>query len=200
MAVAVSKVDICNRALVALGDKSRRITSLTGSVTPLAQVFIDNWDECRDKTIARYDWPCMRKVDELTVSDDDPTITKWVYKYARPSDCVIFRKVIDEGGVQYEHKEMTEDTTQWIYSNLADAFAVYSFNNDDPDTYSVGFRQLMIAHLTAAVALYVTSDPEIARLMELKLTQISERKAQAADAVETYVEMPQGEDTWLKDY
>lgn len=197
--MATSKTAICNMALAKLGDKPRRISDYTLDEGVNAQWCRDFYDLARNEVIARCDFACVRKTAELTQSAEDPDVTAWTYKYERPDDCVVFRKMTDEGGNEYEFYEMTDSDGRFLYANVDDAWGVYSFLNDDPTTYSPGLIEMIYWSLAEKLALPVTGKASIQQAMFMGLDR-ADRVGRAKDGVEHYIEQPEGNTKWTDGY
>ena len=161
-------VSICNAALGMLGDvgKARRMRNMTrgANTLPIHEVAIDFYFAAKEQMHAMMDWKRTRKVKELTLKVDDdgeneaPVLSgKWTYKYVRPPDCLIFRKVLDTDGTEWEYDLVVEESVkstntreagygeyyndEYIYCNVADAIGWYTILIGE-ERYVPGMGQL----------------------------------------------------------
>lgn len=201
-------ITICNAALGHLGDlgKYKRMTSMerTGITHDIHHVVLDFYDEAKIEMHARLDWRRARKVKALTVSADDPTLSGyWTYKYARPPDCLIFRKVIDESWGpttrttnEYPWEEVNEEESgknvEYIYANVADALGWYSILIGE-ERYLPGMAQLHSLLLAEKIAMSVTGRADVKLSVAAELRQRAENLCLALGAQEAYVEKQEGE-------
>jgi hypothetical protein len=188
-------------ALARLGDRSQRVTSIFPATTTIEQWCADVYEPTLVMAISRLDWPCFRKLFALSVSSEDPALTGWSYKYTRPADCLVFRRVVDANENSYDFKEMTEwsggENTAYIYTNIEDAYGVYSYNNQDANSYSPGFVWLHSAMIAQVLAMPLTGKPQIAEALQMQILRFIEREAKAAGGLEHYIEDEKGTDDWL---
>jgi hypothetical protein len=191
-------VEICNMAIGHLGEitEARRLTSMSRSAASgnAQHACLDFYEESKRQMLAFMQWECCNKVAKLTVSDDDPTLNgQWAYKYTRPADCLILRKIIDSSGNEYpwtrmnEAREGTAYNDDWIYTNLEDALALYTFRVGE-EKYLPGMALLQSVLLAEMIAMTIVADAKKALMITQKLQLRVERLAQALGATEGYVE------------
>ncbi len=202
--MGTDQATIVNLAAGELGDlaKLKRMTSFTragcGSSTALHVAF-DFYQASKEQMLAALDWSRSRKIKALTVHADDPLDTKWAYKYVRPPDCLILRKIIDSEDTEYAWEEMNEErivgeTTfndEYIYTDLDSAYARYTFDLSEVQ-YNVGMAQLHALYLAEHMAATVVGDNARALLIVQKLQARAERLCLALGAKEGYVADEQG--------
>ena len=195
-------VKIVNAALGQLGDltiyKRMEVFSRTGcgSSNALSAAF-DHYDFAKEQMLGALDWSRARKTKALTVSADDPLVTAWSYKYARPADCLILRKVIDEDETEYEWEAMREENSvgqdiEWIYCNAADVYARYTVDVGE-EQYNSGMAQLHALYLAEMIAPTVTGNAAKVLMVTERLRRRAELLCLALGAREGYVEDEKGE-------
>jgi len=163
-------VTICNMALGLLGDltKIKRMTTMerTGLTHDVHHVAVDFYEVAQREMHAMMDWPRTRKVAELTVSADAPVLDgKWTYKYVRPADAFLFRKMLDTSGNTYEFDQVNEigsdgRNTEYIYANLADAIGWWTILIGE-ERYMPGMEILHSMILAQKLAMTVTAKPAV---------------------------------------
>jgi hypothetical protein len=89
--VPVSDVDICNRALIRIGQK-QLIASRTEDSVP-AQLCDALFDQVRDEVLEAFPWPILTK--HATLAQLTSTRSGWAYAYALPVDCLSPRYVFN---------------------------------------------------------------------------------------------------------
>lgn len=83
--MAATEADICNRALLRVGQK-RPIASL-GDATTEAQLCAVLYPQCRDEVLSEAWWPFAAKHATLAAVNGAKR-TGWAYVYALPGDCL----------------------------------------------------------------------------------------------------------------
>lgn len=197
-------VSICNMALGALGDisKAKRMTSMarTANTNPVHHVAIDYYQASKEQMHAMMDWQRTRKVKALTVSTVDPVLVgKWTYKYVRPPDCLIFRKVIDDGKREYEYELVNEESTdhsalfndEYIYTSIENAIGWYTILIGE-ERYMPGMAQLQSLILAQNLAMSVTAKESVRLALASELERRAERLCMALGSHEGYVENESG--------
>lgn len=193
---------IGNMALGHLGDLSegKRLASFSRAAasTPAQHACLDFYDEAKRQMLAYLEWSCSTKALALTVSDDTPVLSgQWSYKYARPSDCLILRKIIDTSGREYawdrvhEARAGTAYNDDYICTNLADAVAKYTIMVGENE-YLPGMALMHSMFLAEMIAMTVAADEKKALMVTQKLQLRVERLAAALGATEGYVKDEHG--------
>jgi hypothetical protein len=193
--MATDKIAVCNMAFGELGDKTRRMTSFDTPTHPYEQAAVDFYPQALEEALTKMDWPCARKRVVLTVSVDAPLDETYEYKYTRPTDAVVVRKVTDEYNSVSEFLECTEERTvgetvyndRWLYSSLENAHCVYTFRLDDPAAYSPGLTRWLVILLAEKIALAVTGQPAIKEAITRRLVAYEEANCKALGGKEGYV-------------
>ncbi|MCK9598586.1 MAG: hypothetical protein M0R06_06055 [Sphaerochaeta sp.] len=175
-------VKICNMALGQLGELSgsRRLTNFTRTAagdSPILNACLDFYEAAKKLTLTVRHWPFALKTKALTVSDNAPFLeNKWTYKYARPADCLLLLKVIDDGGTEYAWERMAEERSgtiyndDYIFTDLEDAIGLYLFNVGE-ERYPPGIDVLHSLYLAEMIAMTVTEKERTSVLMLQKLEQ-----------------------------
>jgi len=164
-----SAVKIINMAVGLLAElaEHRRLTAFTRAAagdSTILHAALDFYEESKLELLSLRKWHCARKLKALTVSDDDPVLSgKWTYKYARPADCLILHKITDVNDTDdiawdrmAEERTGTVYTDDWILTNHADAYAVYTFNVGE-ERYLPGMATLHSLLLMRMLAMTITS-------------------------------------------
>lgn len=170
--MALSDVDIANRALTLLGEPP--ITSLTGSNK--AQVLCSqNYESARDEVISSHPWAAAVKRAALVQYADPTNYTMYSYVYAYPSDCLRMIRIIPEVDtdtydryVMYlrthldEVNDIEEDAYGFviegndIYTNAPNAIAVYIRQVTDPNDFAPYLVEAISANLARKIAYSLT--------------------------------------------
>jgi hypothetical protein len=209
--MATDQAGIVNAAAGELGDlgKTKRMTAFTragcGSSNVLNAAY-DFYSMAKEQMLGAFDWSRARKVKALTAVDADPVMTQWAYKFARPSDCLILRKVLDDSGMEYEFDEVNEEriadeTTyndEYIYTNVEATIIRYTFDVAE-ERYNVGMAQLHALYLAEHIAPTVVGDNAKATIIVQKLQAREERICKALGSLEGYVEDEDGADNLVVD-
>jgi len=88
-----SKVQIINRALIALGFTTTITDIDEDSVA--AQLAKAIWDTCVEHTLASHPWSCAQQRWEIAADADAP-IWGFAYQYTKPADCVAVFEMQDQ--------------------------------------------------------------------------------------------------------
>ena len=147
-------------ALSHLGTRSE-LTSLTENTNEANAVNL--WyDFSRRQALAKSHWSFARKRVTLADHSEAPPENIWAYRYQYPADCIEARKIeneyVDEGDDNIPfviEMDSTEDSRS-ILTNMDEAILVYTFDQDNPETYPPHFV-LALSHLLAShIAMQVT--------------------------------------------
>lgn len=146
-----SEVDVCNMALSHLGN-ARRVAAIDPpDGTAEADLCATFLPIARSEVLEMADWTFSRKRATLATLATNPS-SVWVYAYAKPSDCLVPRRVLTGYTTMLEQDSeqfMLEGDT--IYSNVADAVLVYTY----PVTDMTKFSPSALATLGYALAAYL---------------------------------------------
>lgn len=183
--MAVSKVNICNMALVQLG--GALIESLTASgTTQEEQLCYLFYEEARDYLLRAHPWKFAEVWLSLSeLSGEDPE--DFTYAYAYPTDCVFLRDIYNSGAAERVKFQVRQDTdgARMIVTDEEDAIAVYTARADDPTKYDVHFRGALSAYLA-----YLLCEPldagEAKKKRMLSAYMMALAQAKASDASEGY--------------
>jgi hypothetical protein len=194
-------VSICNMAFGHLGDlgKIKRMSSFSraGCTQDTHHVALDFYESAKIEMHGMMDWQRTRKVGELTVSDDDPLLSgKWTYKYVRPPDALIFRKVLDSYGAEYEYDQVNEigadnKNAEWIYANVEDAIGWWTILIGE-ERYMPGMDVLHSLILARDLAMTVTAKPEARLALVQELRGDARNFCMSLAAQEGYIENEAG--------
>ncbi len=150
-----SQVSICNIALSHLGNRARvaSIAPPDGSVE--ADLCATFFQPALDELIEMADWSFARKratLAVLTTNESD----LWTYAYARPSDCMVERRIVSGNQTVYEEDSATfvvEDGK--IYTNQENAKLIYTRSITDvsilPPTSVTAFGYLLASYLAGPI-------------------------------------------------
>lgn len=202
----MDQVTICNMALGYLGDltKKKRLTAFTrvaAGDNAVHHALIDFYDTAKEQMHAMMDFKRARKVKPLSVVNATPVLSgKWSYKYARPPDCFILRKIVDISFNEYEWDEVNEERTadgqtfndEYIYCNQGDVYGWYTILIGE-DRYMPGMAQLHAMILAEAIAMTATGNAVAAMTATQKLHSRMETLCLGLAAGEGYVENEKGE-------
>ncbi len=170
--MAISQVDICNAALIKIG-QDIPIAAMSES-SKAARAFTRVWDRILELVLSEYPWPFTVKTQALAlVSEDAPA--GWAYRYAYPSDCVTLLAVTDgdsaaaaltgspwnpdwlnafmlQRNMRYAFQTAYGEQSQSIVSDLESAFAIYASRVTEVGRFSPKFAEALICRLAWEVA------------------------------------------------
>jgi hypothetical protein len=195
-------VNICNQALAHLGDlsKFKRMTAFTRTAAgdnTAHHAALDFYESAKKQMHGMMDWRRTRKVAALMVHADAPTLSgKWSYKYVRPADCFIFRKLVDTSATEYEWDEINEATltnvnAEYIYANQADALGWYTILVPESQ-YMAGMEELHSLILAQKLVMTVSAKADLRLALTRELQGRVEDLCMGLGATETYIENERG--------
>jgi hypothetical protein len=153
-----SDVQIANRALAKLGDKT--IVSLTENSNQARAV-----NECytlvRQGELRRHPWHFAKRRAQLAASVDTPAFD-YVYAYPLPADCLrVLMPMPDSESVQYDGKVDWKIEGRSILSNEQGPLSiVYLADVTDPNEFDAAFIDVFASRLAVEVAHRLTGSTE----------------------------------------
>lgn len=150
-----SAVDTCNVALSHLGN-ARRVASIDppdGSVE--ADYCATFYPIALKELLEAADWTFARKRVALAPATTNESLV-WTYAYAKPSDCLVPRRILTNDPTKFEQDSADFDTEgDVLYTNQAEAVLVYTRPVSDPTKFSSSFETalalLLAAHLAGPI-------------------------------------------------
>ena len=179
-----SEVEICNSALVKLGEGTAgRITSLTEG-SPNANFCNEQYAKLRDQMLRKHLWNFAKERVKLAQISGEP-VSGFDYRYQLPSDSLRVVAVHDNdasrGRVRYEIKG------DRLLSDANEIYLIYVRKVTDPNEMDPLFRECLAIALAEDIALAVTGSQPLQERMRGKLrTEIA--TAKSADAIEDWPE------------
>jgi len=131
--VAASKIDICNTALLYLGQQA--ITSVNDT-SERAIVITKIYDSTRRQLLMGHPWNFSTKRAELT-KVTDPPVFGYTYKYAVPSDCL---RILRINGSEYDTYVVQDG---YILTNSEECKVVYVFDQINSGKFSSQFDEAL---------------------------------------------------------
>lgn len=195
-----SLIQIANMALDVIGTRSS-IASLTeGSAE--SNAISRHWDNALDAVLRAAHWNFARKQIALTLLQDgtqgQPVPMPWLYEYAYPSDCVLFRQfmpciqVNPVNGVGTPSPvaaygppprflpgtdlDANGNPIEVLLTNQPQGVGIYTFRNTNTAMWDSLFVQAFCAYLGARVCLTLTGDKATQR------TALGQAQAYTEDA------------------
>lgn len=183
-----SAVSICNLALMRLGHNP--IASL--SEDSKAGIACNaNYEPVRDALIESHPWNFAIKRDELAQDATAPEF-EFAYRYTLPADFLRLIRTEDESGSIF-----TENRIENGYL-LTDAGSVkieYVAKITDPNTFTPLFVDVLAAHLSAALCMWLNDNQSAAQ----KLEEVAAAKLSLARSVDAMQGTPRDfiTDEWI---
>lgn len=176
--MSVSKIDIANMALTHLGMNG--ITSFTQN-NPSAIACNTFFVPTRDEVLGESQWPFARVSEALALTNEE--VLGWDYCYLYPVKAAGVWNVYDEATVnkkgeqEFEVVYIPDSNIKVICSNLASAYADYTYKINDTSLYNNKFIMAFSYRLAAAMAHTLTGSAEVGlKLMDIYNALISEAK------------------------
>jgi hypothetical protein len=178
----LTQLEVTNLALKHLGQNSITQAQLTANTDPRAVNANVFWEPCRDEVLGEARWSFATST--LALSSIDTTDLEWEYVYTYPTMCVgTVWNVYDEGTItnkeeqQFEVKYLPSQSNKCIYTNLADAYAEFTYKVTDPEIWSDKFAMAFSYRLASSMAVPLTGDADKGlKLMEIYNAILGEAK------------------------
>lgn len=167
-----SEVEICNRALVKLGEKT--ILSLTDDSKP-ARTCNLLYKPTRNYVLRNHPWNFAIKRVEMARNTEDP-VYDYAYSYKLPSDCL---RVLIPNREQWEYGIEGRN----LVTDYPDSFLKYIRRVEDPNQMDESFQESLACKLAAEMAVTL-SDNDARHKDMVKLYQLSITEARSVDAME----------------
>lgn len=122
---ALSKEDICNTSLIALGEESDLINSLE-ETTQNAIRCLNNYDKVRRYLLVKHRFSFAKKEKSLPKETYSPS-PRYLYSYGKPPDCLQILSVTDSNGlpVYYEEFLDKDSVTTLIATDVEQIYILY---------------------------------------------------------------------------
>lgn len=200
MAHGVSAVTIGNMALSHIGATSS-IESLSENSAEASQVNL--WyDYSREQSLEANDWSFARKRQDLALHSDAAPEPEWGFRYQYPVDALAIRLIVNPAGKMVDAVPFTSETsldglTKTILTNMEDAEAVYTFDQQLPSLFTNMFIEALSYLLAHHISYSLTGNAAIKEDM-LRIYVALLRIAEAQNANEGVGDKPR-EAEWIRD-
>lgn len=144
--MSISKVGICNNALIKLGADT--ITSLTED-TKNARICNIMYDKVRTMLLRSHIWNFAIGRQTLSQLTTAPAF-EYAYQYQLPTDSLRVVKVYKDNGMPYK----IEGTK--LLTDLSSVSLVYIKDEEDPVQFDVSFQEVLSTKLAAEIAYAIT--------------------------------------------
>lgn len=167
----VSKIDICNLALAHLGQEG--ISSLTQDDERARRIHLF-YEPVKAEVLRTHNW-AFALVREPLVLLEDPSAPAYPYLYQYPADGLFVRKVFagESGRKPFEFKEVYRRriNQRAIQTPAPQAVAEYTRDVQDATQFDPAFVKAFSLALAADLALTLTGDEGLSRLMLTRYAQ-----------------------------
>ncbi len=203
--MATSAVAICNLGISRIGI-SAAIASLTES-SQEAVACNAIYEQVRDQVLRDFPWPFANKFVALglvTVAGDEDTLpawgNDWAYAYRFPSDCIKLQRLTTgdrTGKTRIPYKLGNDDSGRLIFTDQADAVALYTKRFTDPAHFDATFASALAWKMAVELAAPLArSASERERAEGSYAKEIVQARV---DALNEEVEDDAGEASWIAD-
>jgi len=182
--MAVSSVDICNKALNRLG--CRIITSLTEQSQEAIRCNLV-FSQCREAVLRDYPWGFANMITTLAAISND-TVPGWDYVYAYPSNCVCIRKLFEDATAQNpvaaDHDEVLTPTTKVraLVCDITPAYVQYTYSTSDTSLFDPVFVEALALRVAFEVAFALTGNDALVQSTQKEyIIKISEARKLDSD-------------------
>ncbi len=178
-----TKTEICNMALAHIGVKG---IAAFGESSVAGRQCSKLYAAARDFVLRDHEWGfAERRVAASLLSDEDPIGYEYAYQY--PADCLKIRRLwqTDESLSPIKYKKMlgSDNKTQIIATNEAEAYLVYTVALDSTASYDISFVTALSWKLASDLAVPLSTKKSKA-VDSLKMYSAYIAAAQASDSVE----------------
>lgn len=154
--MATSVIEICNNALLDLGEDS--ITSLTDNIKA-ARLCNQRWPAVRDAVLRAHPWNCAMSQAELAAAAES-AVWRWDFQYVLPTDLLRLVRVVTAA---------EQDVDQWevqgrvlLCDEEAPLFLAYVRREQDPQKYDALLSEAMSARMSATLAYPLSGSSSLA--------------------------------------
>jgi hypothetical protein len=162
-----SKIEICNLALLALGQ--RKLNSIDEQ-TPSARLCRDIFDHEVETTLRAAPWKCAKKIETLGLIANE-TIPGWSFLYQHPPKCLFVRKVFTEASVKSPTPDEFEvllspvSDTKAIAANISPAYVEYTKKIENTELFDLNLVDALVYKMAAFMAVPLTQDQNLVKTM-----------------------------------
>lgn len=162
---AITQVQICNLALGHIGQK--KIQALDEN-SRQAQAVDNIYISALEEALRSFNWP-FAKTKRALVLISAYTPLRFSYGYAYPSNCVIVRKVYNEGtideniGEKFEEVFDPDGNRKVIETDCEYAYGEYTYNLTDTTLYDASFVTAFSHRLASDLAVALNGDKDMAK-------------------------------------
>ena len=184
--MATSEVQICNRALLRIGQKST-IAALTES-SAAAQACRLIYEPARDEMLEEFPWPWAKKQATLALLEDEER-TPWSYAYALPADCIKARHIwtgirrpANDERIPFEIQTKDDLTGPMLLTDQEDVELIYTAKVTAVNVFSPLFADALAWKLAIDLAMGLPVKREFrADAMKMFPYVLSQAQARALD-------------------
>ncbi len=179
----LSKVQICNMALLSIG--TRAVASLDER-TPEAMYCNQHYELSLDEALRDYPWNFAQARESLAQTPTPETWTReYPHAYAYPADCLHLHTLIDQDGRPSQEFTVAQDGDRTLVMTHIDLpIAAYTAHITDPARFDPLFARALSAKLACHVApCILKGHGQVLQLAEKQYTMLL-AKAKTADARE----------------
>lgn len=159
--MSVSKVQICNLALSAIGSKAQ-IQSIDELSTE-AKVCKLHYNQALATALVDADWSFATTTAGSAVLTDDPP-GDWTYMHAEPANCLRIIEIVKTLGrttPPLPFKRHVHDGQRVVLSDTETPIWRYVYDNTDPALYSPQFSAALVLQLATRLAMPITRKKDI---------------------------------------
>jgi len=189
---AISKVSICNQALIRIGAKI--IANLNSDTSKEAKICNLVYDEALEELLTEFDWSFALYAVHLNLVANDNFISLYPYVFQIPSDCLYIKEVIDDtlyiGAKKHLHNVERLGIEPYVIrgNRIETAYEGivlrYIKKIDTPALMPAYFRQVLALFIAQKICTAITDNASMYeqifvecrnKLLEAKLQDITQR-------------------------
>jgi hypothetical protein len=158
--MALSEVGICNLALARIGVR-QSISSLTNDTSTEAVMCNALYESMRDIVLSDTPWPFAMRTVTLALVEEDPN-TDWAYAYRRPTDCLVARRINNNGRFDQTglipYEIAGDDEGGLIYTDTEDPVLQYTARVTDTALFPSDFMNVLAWRMAMELSLALSVD------------------------------------------
>ena len=201
-----SKTQICNMAIAHC--RGEKVTNIDTDTSNEAEQCLLFYDTALKFLLTNNHWRFSNITVALSLLSEEPL--KWLYAYARPSDCLSIHRIHSDlsdttvsartmalrtGEVVTENEKLlfetgvNSDNANVIWTNEPDAYISYTKNQTDPSRYTPSFITSLAHYLATLIAVPVAGRKEGRLIMDdqNKFYDVSINQAILNNDIEKYI-------------
>ena len=193
--MAVTKLTICNMALMRVGHDKLTQAQLTADAIRAAQLVNTHYDNCRDSLLRAHPWNFAVKRAALVDTGEAPEF-EFAYAFSMPDDCLkILRTDSESEGINAEYRIENQNDVKVLVTDEGSCEIEYIAQITDVTLFDPQFVDILAQRLAAEICIGLTDNAN----MTQGLWDVYQSKLREARGVDAQEGTPRGLDAdgWI---